>query len=102
MFVFEDIVHLTDRDIQKMMRLVETADVTIALKVCSETVREMILRNVTKRVADMIKEEMDFMGPVRMRDVEAAQQKIVQAIRQLEDQGEIIISRGSKGEDMLV
>ena len=102
MFVFEDIVHLTDRDIQKMMRLVETADVTIALKVCSEEVREMILRNVTKRVADMIREEMEFMGPVRMRDVEAAQQKIVQAIRQLEDQGEIMISRGGKGEDMLV
>lgn len=102
MFVFEDIIHLDNRSIQKMMRLVETADVTLAMKVCSEEVRDMILRNVTKRVADMIKEEMEFMGPVRMRDVETAQQKIVQVIRQLEDSGEIIIARGGKGEDMLV
>jgi flagellar motor switch protein FliG len=101
MFVFEDILLLDDRAIQRVLRDVENADLGIALKGANEEVQNAIFKNLSKRLAAMIKEDMEFMGPVRMKDVEEAQQKIVGVIRKLEDAGEIVISRGG-GDEIIV
>lgn len=101
MFVFEDIATLDNRSIQRVIRDVENADLQLSLKVASEEVRETIFRNMSKRMADTFKEEMEFMGPVRLRDVEEAQSRIVATIRRLEEAGEIIIARGG-GDDIIV
>ncbi len=101
MFVFEDILLLDDRAIQRVLRDVANDDLTLALKGANEQVQAAIFNNMSKRLAVMIKEDMEFMGPVRMKDVEEAQQKIVNIIRKLEDAGEIIVSRGG-GDDIVV
>ena len=101
MFVFEDILLLDDRAIQRVLRDVDNADLGVALKAANEEVQNVIFKNLSKRLAAMIKEDMEFMGPVRMKDVEEAQQKIVGVIRKLEDAGEIVISRGG-GDDIVV
>ena len=101
MFVFEDILLLDDRAIQRVLRDVDNNDLAIALKSANEQVQSAIFNNMSKRLAVMIKEDMEFMGPVRMKDVEEAQQKIVNIIRKLEDAGEIVISRGG-GDEIIV
>ena len=101
MFVFEDILLLDDRSIQRVLRDVDNNDLGLALKGANEEVQNAIFNNLSKRLAQMIKEDMDFMGPVRMKDVEEAQQKIVNIIRKLEDSGEIVISRGG-GDEIIV
>lgn len=101
MFVFEDIVNLDNRSIQRIIRDIENADLQLALKVASEEVREVIFKNMSKRMAETFREEMEFMGPVRLRDVEEAQTRIVSTIRRLEETGEIIIARGG-GDDIIV
>lgn len=101
MFVFEDIITLDNRSIQRVIREVENGDWALALKSASEEVANAVFSNMSKRLAEMIKEDMEFMGPVRLRDVEEAQQKIVNIIRKLEDAGEIIISRGG-GDEIIV
>ncbi len=101
MFVFEDILLLDDRAIQRVLRDVENNDLTMAMKSTKDEVKEAIFNNMSKRLAVMIKEDMDFLGPVRMKDVEEAQQKIVNVIRKLEDSGEIVISRGG-GDEIVV
>ena len=101
MFVFEDILLLDDRAIQRVLRDVDNNDLAIALKGSNEEVQNAIFNNLSKRLAVMIKEDMEFMGPVRMKDVEDAQQKIVNIIRKLEDSGEIVISRGG-GDEIVV
>ena len=101
MFVFEDILLLDDRAIQRVLRDVDNSDLAIALKGSNEEVQNAIFNNLSKRLAVMIKEDMEFMGPVRMKDVEEAQQKIVNIIRKLEDSAEIVISRGG-GDEIIV
>lgn len=101
MFVFENILTLDNRSIQRFLRDVENNQLALALKGASEEVQEVIFENMSKRMADMIREDMEFMGPVRLRDVEEAQQKIVNIIRKLEDAGEIVISRGG-GDEIIV
>lgn len=101
MLVFEDILLLDDRAIQRVLRDVPTDDLALALKSTNEQVQNAIFNNMSKRLAVMIKEDMEFMGPVRMKDVEEAQQKVVNIIRKLEDSGEIIISRGG-GDEIVV
>ena len=98
MFVFEDIVKLDRRAIQRVLKEVDNADLTVALKNATPEVTKIIFENMSKRLQDMIREDMEFMGPVRVRDVEEAQQKLVNIIRKLQDAGEIIISRGSEDE----
>jgi len=100
MFVFEDIVLLDDRAIQKVMREVDNNDLAKALKSVDAEVQEKIFKNMSKRAASLLREDMEFMGPVRLKDVEDAQQKIVNIIRKLEEQGEIVVARS--GEDELV
>lgn len=101
MFVFEDILTLDNRSIQRVLREVDNNDLAIALKGSNEDVQNTIFSNLSKRLASMIKEDMEYMGPVRLRDVEEAQQKIVNVIRKLEDSGEIVISRGG-GDEIIV
>ncbi len=101
MFVFEDILSLDDRSVQRVLREVDNNELAVALKGSNEEVQNLIFNNLSKRLATMIKEDMEFMGPVRMKDVEEAQQKIVNIIRKLEDSAEIIISRGG-GDEIVV
>ena len=101
MFVFEDIVTLDNRAIQRVIREVENDDLRLALKVASEEVQGIIFENMSTRMAETFKEEMEYMGPVRLRDVEEAQQRIVASIRRLEEVGEIVIARGG-GDDIIV
>ena len=100
MFIFENIVTLDDRSIQRVLREVDLKDLALALKTASEDVTNRIFKNISKRAVEMLKEDMSLMGPVRLRDVEEAQQKIVNIIRQLDETGEIIIARG--GEDEII
>ncbi|WP_350344948.1 flagellar motor switch protein FliG [Proteinivorax tanatarense] len=102
MFVFEDVINLDNQSIQRIIREVTNQELSMALKVASEEVSEKIFKNMSKRQADLIKEEMEFMGPVRLRDIEEAQQKIVNLIRKLEETGEIIIARGGGGDEIVV
>ena len=101
MFVFEDILLLEDRSIQRVLRDVDNNELALSLKGSNEEVQNVVFKNLSKRLAQMIKEDMEFMGPVRMKDVEEAQQKIVNIIRKLEDSGEIVISRGG-GDELIV
>lgn len=100
MFVFEDILTLDDKSIQRVLREIDNNELAVALKGSTEEVQSVIFNNLSKRLATMIKEDMEFMGPVRLKDVEEAQQKIVNVIRKLEDSGEIITSRG--GGDQII
>ena len=101
MFVFEDILMLDDRSIQRVLREVENGELAVALKGANEDVQNVIFNNMSTRLSAMIREDMEYMGPVRMKDVEEAQQKIVNIIRKLEDSAEIVISRGG-GDEIIV
>ncbi|MBU5677412.1 flagellar motor switch protein FliG [Alkaliphilus sp. MSJ-5] len=101
MFIFEDIIGLDSTSIQRFIRDTDNKELAVALKGATKEVADVIYANMSKRMAEMIKEDMDFMGPVRLRDVEEAQQKIVNIIRRLEEAGEIIISRGG-GDEIIV
>lgn len=98
MFVFEDIVMLDDRGIQLVLREVETKDLGLALKGSNPEVAQKIMTNMSTRASQMLKDDMEFMGPVRLRDVEDAQQRIVKVTRKLEESGAIVISRGGSDE----
>ena len=101
MFVFEDIVTLDNRSIQRIIRECENEDLILSLKVSSEEVQKILFGNMSQRMAESFREEIEVMGPVRLRDVEEAQTRIVGIIRKLEDAGEIIIARGG-GDDVIV
>ncbi|ONI37736.1 flagellar motor switch protein FliG [Candidatus Epulonipiscium fishelsonii] len=101
MFVFEDIATLDNKSVQRILREVDNGDLAIALKNSNNAVKELIFSNVSKRLAEMIQEELEFMGPKRLKEIEEAQQKIVAIVRKLEEAGEIMIARGS-GDDLIV
>ncbi|WP_404351486.1 flagellar motor switch protein FliG [Sutcliffiella horikoshii] len=101
MFVFEDIVTLDNMAIQRVIRDVENEDMMLALKVASEEVKEIVFKNMSKRMVETMKDDMEYMGPVRLKDVEESQSRIVGIIRKLEEAGEIVIARGG-GDDIIV
>lgn len=101
MFVFEDILKLDDRSVQLVLREVDMRDLALALKGASDELKEKIMKNMSKRAAALLKDEMEYMGPVRLKDVEEAQQKIINVIRRLEEAGEIVIARGG-GEELIM
>lgn len=101
MFVFEDIIRVNDKGIQAVLKEVENEELALALKTASDELKEKIFSNMSERAAQLIKEEMEYMGPVRVSDVEMAQQKIVDVVRRLEDAGEVIIA-GRGGEKELI
>ena len=100
MFVFEDLTLIDDRGLQKVLRSVETKELAIALKAASEEVKQKIFRNMSERAAQMLREEVDEMGPVRIKEVEDAQQTVTRIIQDLEEKGELIIS-GRGGEEFI-
>ncbi len=100
MFVFDDIIILDDRSIQRLLRELDTKDLALALKGASEEVQIKIFRNMSERASSMLRDDMEAMGPVRLKDVEETQQKIVNVIRRLEEAGEVVISHG--GEDIVI
>jgi len=100
MFVFGDLILLDDRSIQRLLRELDTKDLALALKGANEDVKVAIFRNMSERASDMLQDDMDALGPVRLRDVEETQQKVVNIIRRLEESGEIVISHG--GEDIVI
>ena len=103
MFVFDDILTLDNRSIQLVLRQeIDNREIAIALKGAKAEVQDLVFNNMSKRLSAMIKEDMDFMGPVRRADVDEAQQKIVNIIRRLQDAGEIIIARGGGGDEIVV
>ena len=101
LFVFEDIAKLNNVTVQRVLREINNTDLAVALKMATDDVTKTIFNNISKRLQEMIKDDMDVMGPVRVRDVEEAQQRIVNVIRKLEDDGEIIVARG-EGDDLIV
>ena len=101
MFVFEDIVLLDDRSIQRVLKEIDTQDLTLALKAVSEDVKSRILQNMSQRAAEMVEEEMEFMGPVRLSEVEGAQRKIIEVILRLDEEGEIVISSGTVADEII-
>jgi len=101
MFVFEDIVQLDDRSIQKVLKEVDNKDLALALKHVNPEVKARVLANMSERAAETISEEIEYMGPVRLKEVEVAQQQIVDTIRKLEEQGQVVVVGGSKGEVMV-
>ena len=101
MFIFDDIVVLDNRAIQRVIREVEADDLKLSLRVASDEVKDVIFKNMSQRMAETFKEEMEYMGPVRLKDVEEAQTRIVGTIRRLDEIGEIVIARGG-GDDIIV
>jgi len=101
MFVFSDLVNLDDRSIRTLLKEISNDELILALKTASEELSEKVFNNVSKRAAEMMKEDMEVMGPVKLKDVEQAQINIVKAARRLEEEGKIVL-RGKGGEDILV
>jgi flagellar motor switch protein FliG len=99
---FEDIIHVDDKGIQTVLKEVDNEELALALKTASDRLKEKIFSNMSTRAADLIREDMQYMGPVRLSDVEAAQQRIVDIVRRLEDAGEIIISGRGGDKDLVV
>lgn len=103
MFLFDDIIHLQDRDIQRILKEVDRKDLGLALKVAEDRVQEKVFSNMSERASDLLKEELQFMGPVKLKEVESAQARIVDQIKILEEQEEITISfRGGGAEEVYV
>jgi flagellar motor switch protein FliG len=102
MFVFEDILLVNDKGIQAVLKEVENEELSLALKTASQELKDKILKNMSERAAQLIQEDMQYMGPVRVSDVESAQQKIVDVVRRLEDAGEIIIAGRGGEKEMIV
>ncbi len=102
MFVFEDIMRVNDKGIQAVLKEVENEELGLALRTASDDLKNKIFKNMSERAATLIKEEMEFMGPVRISDVEAAQQRIVDIVRRLEDAGEVVIAGKGGDSDLVV
>ena len=102
MFVFEDVLHVNDKGIQSVLKEIDKEELAMGLKTASDELKELIFRNMSDRASQLIQEEMEFMGPVRVSDVEAAQQRIVDVVRRLEDAGEIIIGGSGADSEMIV
>jgi flagellar motor switch protein FliG len=101
MFVFEDIVKFSNKDVQQLLKNVESSQLAMALKGASEELKEKILSNMSMRAADLLREEMEYLGPVRLSAVEQVQQQIVDVVRRLEDAGEITVSAGDEVEEFI-
>jgi flagellar motor switch protein FliG len=101
MFTFEDIKKIDDKGVQAVLKDIPREQLVVALKTATPEVRDLIFKNVSQRAAEMIKEDLEALGPVKLRDVEKAQQAIVDVVRKLESEGKLIIGGGT-GEDQLV
>ncbi|RNC70712.1 MAG: flagellar motor switch protein FliG [Desulfuromonadales bacterium] len=101
LFTFEDIFKLDDRSIQAIMREVSNDTLTLAMKTAADEIKEKIFRNISSRAAEMIKEDLEVMGPVRLSDVEKGQSEIIKIVRRMEEEGKVVLA-GRGGDDVLV
>jgi flagellar motor switch protein FliG len=101
MFIFEDLLGVEDRGVMSLLKEVNTQELALALKAASNELREKFFRNMSTRAAEMLREELEIMGPARLRDVEAAQQKIIQTAKRLEAEGQMVLA-GKGSEDVFV
>lgn len=101
MFVFDDLLKLDDKSIQVLLKEVDNSQWSVALKGANDEIKQKVFGNLSQRAAEMLKEEMEYLGPVRLSDVEAMQQQIVDTVRRLEDSGEIVVAGGNAGEQMI-
>ncbi|MBC8204694.1 flagellar motor switch protein FliG [bacterium] len=101
MFVFDDLIYLDDRSIQKVLKEVDNKELALALKHSNPEVKKKLLANLSERAAQMVEEEIGYLGPVRLRDVEESQQRIIDIVRKLEEDGLIVIVGGTKAEEMV-
>jgi flagellar motor switch protein FliG len=102
MFVFEDIQKVNDKGIQSVLKEVDNSELALALKTASKELQNKIFKNMSERAAQLIKEDMEYMGPVRVSDVESAQQRVVDIVRRLEESGDVVIEgRGGDAEQMV-
>lgn len=101
MFVFEDIIFIDDRGMQMLLKEVANDKLVVALKTAPDEIREKIFRNISKRAGDLLREDLEAMGPVRLSDVESAQQEIVNVAKKLETEGKIIVARGGEGDALV-
>ncbi len=102
MFIFDEIINISDKDIQKIMREIDRKDLALALKISEERLKEKIFKNMSERAADLLKEELQYMGMVKLKEVEAAQARIIDAIKALEEQGEISLNLRGGPEEVYV
>ncbi len=102
MFIFDDIIHLQDKDIQRILKEVDRKDLALSLKIAEESVKDKVFKNMSERAADLLKEELQFMGPIKLKDVEAAQARVVDLIKMLEEREEITISIRGGNEEVYV
>jgi flagellar motor switch protein FliG len=102
MFTFEDLLGVDDRGIQRVLREVDKKDLALSLKIASDAMKEKIFGNMSERASDLLKEELGYLGPVRLKEVEAAQARIVDVVKQLEEQGEIVMSGRGGADDVVV
>ena len=102
MFMFEDLLYVDDRGIQRVLREVDKRDLAMSLKVVDDKLKEKVLRNMSERAQELLKEEIQYMGPVRLKEVEGAQTRIVEIVKQLEDQGEIVVAGRGGSEEVFV
>ena len=102
MFLFEDIINIQDKDIQKILREVERKDLAIALKTANDELKNKIFKNMSERAADLLREELEFMGMIKLKEVEAAQARIINVIKSLEEAGEVVLNTRGNSEDVYV
>jgi flagellar motor switch protein FliG len=102
MFMFEDLLYVDDRGIQRVLREVDKRELAMALKVVDDKLKDKVLSNMSERAQELLKEELQYMGPVRLKEVEAAQTRIVEIVKQLEDQGEIVVAGRGGSEEVFV
>lgn len=102
MFLFEDLLYIEDRGIQRILREVDKNDLALSLKIADEKLKEKIFRNMSERARELVQEELSYLGPVRLKEVEAAQTRIVEIVKQLEDQGEIVVTGRGGSEEVFV
>lgn len=101
MFVFEDLIYIDDRGMQELLKAVPNDKLTMAMKTAPEDIKEKIFRNMSKRASDMLREDLETMGPVKVSEVDSAQQEIVNIAKKLEGEGKLFVARGGEGDALV-
>jgi len=102
MFLFEDLINLQDKDLQKLLREIDRKDLTLSLKITDDKLKDKIFSNMSERAAELLKEELEYMGMVKLKEVEAAQARIIDVVKSLEESGELSLNLKGNSEDIYV
>jgi flagellar motor switch protein FliG len=101
LFTFEDIMKLTDADLRTVLKEIDSSTLVLAMKAATEELKEKIFSNISQRAAEMLRDEMEFMGPVRLKNVEEAQTRVIDVILRLDESGQVTIARAGEGEEII-